>query len=176
MLELTILVEENYDEESGRFTRITKPLRMEHSLAAISKWECIWEKAFLSKKDKTPDENLSYIQCMCLNEEDQDLIAYLTLEQLEQIRAYMNRKMTAAWFWDDSNSNNSGVTTAEDIYYLMFGNNIPLECENWHLGRLIALIQTFQEKNNPKKMTKAQIIARNKALNAERRARMNSKG
>ena len=92
MLELTILVEENYDEECGRFTRITKPLRMEHSLAAISKWECIWEKAFLSKKDKTPDENLSYIQCMCLNEEDQDLIAYLTLEQLEQIRAYMNRK------------------------------------------------------------------------------------
>ncbi len=176
MLELAILVEEKYDEESGRFTKITKPLRMEHSLAAISKWECIWEKAFLSKRDKTPEENLSYIQCMCLNEEDQYLIAYLTLEQLKEIQTYMNRKMTAAWFWEDPNADNNSVTTAEDIYYSMFGNNIPLECENWHLGRLIALIQTFQERNNPKKMTREQIIARNKALNRERRARMKSKG
>lgn len=176
MLKLRITVEELYNEETGRFELEEREVWLEHSLLAISKWECIWEKAFFSKREKSYEEIVSYLQCMCLREEDEDFVRFLTEQKTEEITSYMERKMSAAWFWDNQDESKNGIITSEDIYYQMFGNGIPKECENWHIKRLMALIRTFQEKNNTKPMTRQQIIARNKALNAERRKKYNSKG
>jgi hypothetical protein len=55
--------------------------------------------------------------------------------------------------------------------------NIPSQFEKWHINRLITLIRVCSEENKPKKkMTKREIMAQNKALNAARKARLGTKG
>ena len=59
----------------------------------------------------------------------------------------------------------------------MFSYQIDISCESWHINRLLTLIRIFgikQEK--PEKMGKAEANAQRKALNAQRRAKMMSKG
>jgi hypothetical protein len=59
----------------------------------------------------------------------------------------------------------------------MVGLQIPLECEKWHLNRLMKLIEVCSANQTPpKKMGKEEIMSRNKALNAARRAKYNTKG
>ena len=90
--------------------------------------------------------------------------------------------MTATWFSEDKTKSkgkkNSGEQiTAELIYYWMITLNIPLECQKWHLNRLLTLIRVCNVKNQPsKKMSKKDTIARYAALNAARRKQFNSKG
>ena len=67
--------------------------------------------------------------------------------------------------------------TNEIIYYWMITLNIPFECEKWHLNRLLTLIQVCSIKNSPKKkMSKAEILARNRELNAQRKLNIGTKG
>jgi hypothetical protein len=56
--------------------------------------------------------------------------------------------------------------------------NIPFTCEKWNFSRLMALIEIAGEENNPdkKKMGRGETLAQNRALNAQRRARLKSKG
>ena len=69
------------------------------------------------------------------------------------------------------------VITAEMIYYWMTALNIPFECQKWHLNQLMTLIKVASiEQQPPKQMSKRDIMAQNKSLNAARRARMHSKG
>ena len=52
-----------------------------------------------------------------------------------------------------------------------------MECEEWFLNKLLTLIKVFSVKNSPqKKKSQAEIAAENRAINAQRRAKMNSKG
>ena len=54
---------------------------------------------------------------------------------------------------------------------------IPFECEKWHLNRLMTLIRVVSAKNAPpKKMSKNEILAQQRRLNAERKAKFNTKG
>ena len=59
----------------------------------------------------------------------------------------------------------------------MFANNIPMECQKWHLNRLIALIRVCEEFNRPPtKMDKRQTAAYYAEENARRRKQYNSRG
>ena len=69
------------------------------------------------------------------------------------------------------------IITNELVYYWMAVAGIPWECERWHINRLLTLIRVCDVKNKPeKKMSKRDIMARNKALNDARRQKLHTKG
>lgn len=181
MLELAIPEIELYDEKTNEFLNIREQvLKLEHSLISISKWESKWKKPFMQDDPpKTAEEFVDYIRCMTVNKViDDNVYKCLTPEHLEQISEYMQDTMTATWFNEDVHQSRSlEVITSELIYYWMIEANIPIEFEKWHINRLMTLIRVFTIKKGPqKKMSKSEVMARNRALNAQRRAAMNSKG
>ena len=59
----------------------------------------------------------------------------------------------------------------------MIASNIPMECEKWHLNRLLTLIRICSIKNAPpKKMSKREIIERNRVLNEARKKKLHTNG
>lgn len=180
MLVITIGGVEFYDEERKKF--ITNPsvtLKLEHSLISISMWEAKWKKPFLNtshkQKPRTYEETLDYIRCMTINKNvDPTVYDRLTRFDLQKIEDYIGDKMTATWFpkQNGKGSPNGEIITSELIYYWMIANNIPFECQTWHLNRLLTLIRVCEVKQAPaKKMSKRDIYAQNRALNAKRKAR-----
>lgn len=180
MLTLIVPARDFYDEKTTAF--VSSPevtLRLEHSLFALSKWERIWKKPFLSVEKKTSEETMSYIQQMCLDEDvDPSVFSRLNSVDHERIREYLSAKMTAAWFSDSGTRKPSReIVTAEIIYYWMISHNIPFECQYWHLDSLLALIKTCNAKNaTGKKMSRSEILAKQRELNMKRRAQLGSKG
>ena len=168
---------ENWDEETEQFVTETRTLRLEHSLVSLSKWESKWCKPFLSQAGMTPEETLDYIRFMTLNDVDPDIYDGLTKENVREIVRYIEAPMTATTFSKDKGKRNREIITAELIYYWMISMNIPFECREWHLNQLLTLIRVCSIKNQPaKKMSRREIMRRNAALNAERKAKLNSKG
>ena len=181
MLTLNVMLEpEQYDEEIQEFVPpVILTLELEHSLVSISKWESKWHKSFLSTKDLSDEETLDYIKCMVLTPNvSQEVYAYLSEENIQQIRDYIANPMTATTFREDKSGPSSREKiTSELIYFWMITWNIPVEFENWHLNRLITLIRVCNIKNQqPKKMSQRDLASRNAALNAQRRAQMKTKG
>lgn len=181
MLQIKVLGREFYDEDKNEFIEI-KPqtLTMEHSLLSISKWEAKWKKSFLSTKDKTDEEYIDYFRCMTINNNVNPLIySCLTQSDIDVITDYINDDHTATVIKSNAPiTNTRQIVTSELIYYWMIANNIPSEYEKWHLGRLLTLIRICSIKNNPKsnKMSRNAIYQQNRALNAARRAKYNTKG
>lgn len=187
MLTITIPGGEFYDEENERFFETKgKTIVIEHSLVSISKWESKWKKPFietLNNWSKNPesinmDEILDYIRCMTLTQ-NVDPVVYRTIsaQTINDIFEYMNDPMTATWFRNEERNKKGEVVTSELVYYWMTALNIPFECKKWHFNRLMVLIRIASEKNQPpKKMNKNNILKQNRSLNAQRRARMRSRG
>lgn len=181
MLRLEVPIKpEEWDEENQCFIEpVFQVLTMEHSLISISKWESKWHKPFLFTKDKTDEEVMDYIHDMTITQNvDPDVYNRLTSNNIQQINAYIENPMTATTFSKEQSSRgNNEIITAELIYYWMIALNIPFECQKWHLNRLLTLIRVCNVKNQPpKKMGKSELMRRNSRLNAERKARLNSKG
>lgn len=177
MLTLKVTTSETYNETENRFLTETKDIRMEYSLAAISKWESIWEKPFLTKKELTQEENISFLKCMLIDPDDFKYFEYLKPENIEAVLEYMNRPMTATVFNELTKSQKKEIITADDFYYKMFSYGIPLECENWHFRRLVTLLRIFNDNlKEPKKMSQKEIMAQNRELNRKRREALKSKG
>lgn len=179
MLFITVPSVEMFDDKTNRFYKTkSQDLRLEHSLVSISKWEAKWQKPFLSKDDKTIEETLDYIRCMTLTQNvPPDVYTRLTESNIEEISKYINASMTATTFTNKNMKPNREIFTSEVIYYYMIAFNIPFECQKWHLNRLITLINICYIKNQPaKSMSKRDIMARNKALNAQRKAQLHTKG
>lgn len=180
MLKITIPKQELFDESKMEFitTRETT-LQLEHSLVSLSKWESKWCKPFLSKEEKTFEETLDYIRCMTITQNVQPTTyTLLTSQHLIDINKYIESPMTATVFADEKNkTTNREVITAEIIYYWMISLNIPFECQKWHLNRLLTLINVCSIKNQPqKKMSRKEILERNRALNLARREAIKNRG
>ncbi len=179
MLQITIVPPEQWDEKKNEFVYI-KPqtLHLEHSLVSLSKWESRWCKPFLSKQEKTYEETVDYIKCMTLTQNvDPEIYRYLSRANIQEINEYLEAPMTATTFSNETNKRGREQITAELIYYWMIAQNIPFECQKWHLNRLLTLIKVCSIKNSPpKKMGKRELMSRNAALNAARKKALNSKG
>lgn len=179
MLTVTIPASEYFDEVKQEFIN-TKgcTLQLEHSLVSLAKWEAEKAKPFLSKAEKTVQETYDYVRCMTLTQNvDPDVYRYIPNDVLNKVREYIEAPMTATTFYEPPQSKTQKETiTAEIIYYWMVSLNIPFECQKWHLNRLFALIRVCNIKNNPKKMSQKEALSKQRRLNAERRAALNTKG
>lgn len=156
-------------------------LRLEHSLVSLSKWESITTRPFLGREDKSPEDTMLYIKCMDLSDDTpEEVYTILTSENVEAISAYIDNKMTATTFNEDpaSKPRNTGeFVTAEIIYYWMISLSVPIECENWHLNKLLALIKVLNLKNAPpKKVGRRESITNRRMMNQQRKAQMNTRG
>lgn len=181
MLTIKVAVgQESFNEETGEFIEAEScVLQLEHSLVSISKWESKWNKPFLSNPNMTEEETLDYIQCMTLTENiDPIIFNLLDRENVEQIKNYISAPMTATTFSNNkAGKGGHEIITSDLIYYWMIALTIPFECQYWHLNRLLTLIRVCNIKNQPpKKMGKRELMNRNAALNAQRRAQLNTTG
>lgn len=179
MLQITIPKQELWDEEHQIFLNFNETtLQLEHSLVSVSKWEAKWNKAFLGKREKTREETIDYVRCMTVTKHV-DPIVYkrLTSKNLKEINEYIEAPMTATYFPEDKKGPSRETVTSELIYYWMISLGIPFECQKWHLNRLLALIKVCSLKNQPaKKMSKSEVLSRNRALNEARRKKLHTTG
>jgi len=180
MLKIKIPSMELWDEGKEEFIYTKEQvLQMEHSLVSISKWEQKYHKPFLSS-DKTIDEIIDYIRFMTITQNVNDLVFQnFPKKSLEEILKYIEDPMTATTFNENQKKppNSREIITSELVYYWMVAYQIPFECQKWHINRLLTLIRICDIKNAPpKKMSKSDIMSRNKALNAARKAKYNTHG
>ena len=180
MLRITVPAVEQWDEQKQEFVYSKEQtLQLEHSLVSLSKWESKWNKAFLSKNEKTREETLDYIKCMTITQNvDPSVYERLSAYNIKQVNDYIEAPMTATYINEGKDSKGAKeVVTAELIYYWMIALNIPFECQKWHLNRLLTLVKVCNIKNSPpKKRSKRDIMSQNAAINAARRKKLNSKG
>lgn len=182
MIDIVIPGRELFNEETLEFSEL-KPtrLRLEHSLVSLSKWEAIWKKPFLSDKDKTSEESLSYIRCMTVTQNvNPDVYPFIPKDEMDRIADYIQDSMTAATFHvrnQGKGKTSRETTTAETIYYWMISLGIPFECEKWHLNRLLNLIRFVSIKNAPqKKMSRREVMDMNRSINEARLKQLHTTG
>ena len=188
MLEIFIPESEMWDEKKQEFLPIKGiTLQLEHSLVSLSKWESKWCIPYLGKKgvkeERTDEQVIDYIRFMTITQNVKPE-TYFKLTNLNAltIKDYINAPMTATWFNEKglvgASSKSNETVTAEVIYYWMIAQNIPMECQKWHLNRLLTLIRVCSIKNNPpkRKVSTTDTMAQRRALNESRRAQLNSKG
>jgi hypothetical protein len=180
VLSITVLGVDYFDDETQTFiTSEETNLDLEHSLISLSKWESKWEKPFLDSEEKTSEEMFDYIKAMTITKNiSPEIYIRFSNENIEAISKHINAKMTATWFNDTAvKEYNREIVTSEIIYYWMIALTIPFECETWHLNRLLTLIKVCNQKNKPeKKMSRNDLAARNRDLNARRREELKTKG
>lgn len=179
MLTIKIPDREWFNDVTQEFITVKgTTLRLEHSLVSLSKWEAKWNIPFLSKDEKTIEQTLDYIRCMTITQNVNPMVyEQLSEENIEQINNYINTSKTATTFNNLDHKSSREIVTSELIYYWMIALNVPMECQKWHLNRLLTLIRVCNAKNAPpKKMSARDIMSRNSALNAARRKKYNTKG
>ena len=180
MLTITIPPREGFDEKTQTFIDIKgTTLQLEHSLVSLSKWESKWCKPFLKKDEhKTLEETIDYIRCMTITQNvDPMVYNFMTNENIDKINKYIEAPMTATTFYEEKKTGRGETVTAELIYYWMIALNIPMECQKWHLNRLLTLIRVCNIKNAPpKQLGRQELTSRYAALNAARKKQYNTKG
>ena len=183
MLEIVIPSRSWINEATNEFViSEERKLQLEHSLISVAKWEAKWKRSFMDSHTKglSVEEYRDYIRCMTITRGVDPMVYFaLTPNNFEEIQKYIGDPHTATTIRDSHHKGkrSSKVVTAELVYYWMFSNNIPLECEKWHFGRLMTLIQVcFIESNGSKPMSQREIMKQNSALNAMRKAKHHTKG
>lgn len=175
---------EYFDDKKEEFVYIDaldRPytLQLEHSLISVSLWESRWHIPFMSKDQHTPEQTLDYIRCMTINKNVPDAVYYrIKSEDIKRIGDYINDPMVAPVYRNpDKKKNKNKIVTSITVYGWMSSLQIPWQAEKWHFNRLLELIEEVNENNTPpEKMSKKDIMERNRKLNEERRKKFNSKG
>jgi len=179
MLKIIIEARELYDENKEEFVT-TSPIALvlEHSLVSLSKWETIWKVPFLTSGTKSREETLDYIKAMTITQNvDPSVYYYMSQDVIDRVTDYIEDPMTATTFAKDMGPASREIITSELIYYWMIHFQIPFECQKWHLNRLLTLIKICNIKNRPeKKRSMNEIRERNRALNAARKAKLQTTG
>lgn len=179
MLKIIIPATESWNakDEIFVYTKETS-LNLEHSLISLSKWESKWKIPFLSTKNFSIEQTLDYVRFMTLNKDVPPFIyKNLGKTNMQLINNYIEDEMTATTFNNFQGIKNREIITSEIIYYWMIALNIPMECEKWHLNRLLTLINVCNIKTQkPKKMSKNEIAMRNHYLNEARKQSLNTRG
>lgn len=181
---LVLRIEQEYfDERTNTFIDVpATPIRMEHSLYTISKWESKHHKSFfLTREKKTQDEIVDYMYTMIQEPQGMDKTLFEGLitnkKAFNKIYEYIEDSMTATYFRESSGGRSSELVTSELLYYQMISFRIPVEFEHWHINRLLALIKVFSIKNQPpKKRSMMSIMQENDAINEARKKKYHTKG
>lgn len=180
MLRITIPATELFDNRTQTFISTKEQtLQLEHSLVSLSKWESKWCKPFLDPKaKKTLEETIDYIKCMTITQNvDPDVYNSLSQNNIDEINAYISAPMTATTFYEEPKGGKKETITSELIYYWMITFNIPMECQKWHLNKLLTLVRVCSIKNAPpKKVGRKEMASRYASLNAARRSKYNTNG
>ena len=193
--------QEYYDNRKEEFITVPEQkipaihLQLEHSLKSIGKWESTWYKSFIETKRLTPQEFIDYIRCMTMNpQKDPDIYKYLSSNDFDKIIEYM-QKPQSAWqirpkVEDPKPKKKSHkkkkkiqTTSSESLWYAMIQYGLPAdECQNWHLNRLLAMLDYFDYMNDDDadgsepKLSEHEILEHYRILNEKNRKRFNSKG
>ena len=191
MLELKIKTKEVqlWNEATQEFEYKTIPGRtivLEHSLVSLSKWEAKYKRPFIDS-EKTNEETLDYVKMMTITQNvPDDTYKYLDTDEIKKINDYIIDPMTATKFSYNSQAGSSpkkdtSKVTSELIYYWMTLYNIPESYQKWHLNRLLVLLRIARIKSDEQhgktnKMSRSDIIAQNRAINAQRRLKLGSNG
>ena len=181
MLQIRVPGIEYWDEKKGEFKESPDTIiSLEHSLISISKWESKWHRPFLNDKQLTKEEFVDYIKCMTITPNIEDEVYdRLTNKNIDDILKYMEDPMTGTTINERgiSKSRKREIVSSELIYYWMVAMQIPFECQEWHINRLMMLIRVCGIKNQPdKKMSKRNVMQQNAALNAARRQKLHTRG
>ena len=186
-ISIEIKKQELYDEEKKEFFELDQDYKLvlEHSLVSISKWESKWHKPFPYINENmqlTPEQSYDYIKQMTMNKDVPDIVyKCINNEHLKIIADYINDTMSATTVRmpPSKTSIKKEILTSELLYYYMFKFGIPKDCEKWHINRLIKLMEVYgakEGKDETNKMSRSELIARNKAINARNRAKYHTKG
>lgn len=181
MLKVTLRTAELFDE--ANFTVIAPmevTVKLEHSLISLSKWESKWKLPLLATPNLEGKMLNDYIRCMVIgpgvDSLTDEFLDYLDPDSLRTVIEYINDPMTATTIqtYEDKKGKKPDreVKTAELLYHYMIALEIPFSCEQWHINRLLTLIQVRSAKLNEgnDKMSDKEILQRNRALNAKRKA------
>ena len=181
MLQIVVPAREYFNERTGEFVYTKdQTLCLEHSLVSLSKWESKWHKSFLktfSNSNLKDKEIRDYVRCMTLTQNvDPNVYHSLTQENIKSVFDYINDPMSATTFSDNKGGSRQ-IITSEVIYSWMVALSIPMECQKWHLNRLLTLIRVCNlSKQDPKKKSSRAVISENASLNELRRKQLNSNG
>lgn len=119
---------------------------------------------------------MNYYKCMCL---DSDFTNdYLIPSVVENLSEYMANVPTATTFQnEDKGQSVHKIITSEVLYGMMVSGQVPFECSEWNINRLLVLLQVISDAQSPdKKMSNQEIMEQNYTLNEERKAKLKTKG
>lgn len=181
-------VYEKPDSWNGRSKKLIRVpaihLELEHSLLSISRWESKWKIPFVECNSMTTLQFQDYVRCMTLNKQkDQSVYQYIRQCDAKKIVDYMQDSMTARVMKNKQKNQrrlrgSKVVMTSEYFYYAMIELGIPFECEKWHFGRLLALIDCCQNNSNSggTSMNYRERQQFYNELNSARRKKLGTKG
>lgn len=181
MLEITTMEDEFYEPRTNKFIQIPAcTLILEHSLISLAKWESKWHMPYFDTNKKTSAQDLDYIRCMVIGSiKNEYVFQALSLNNIIRIKEYIKDPMTATTFQQRKSGGKmrKESVTAETIYARMFEHSVSMECQKWHLNRLLTLLRVCDLQNAPReKMTKKQTAQWNAEQNAARKAKYNTRG
>ena len=181
MLQIVIPEREYWNERTEEFIHTKEQtLCLEHSLVSLSKWEAKWKKPFLSSfgSSATDEEIIDYIKCMTITQNvDSNVYLSLSPENFREVFAYIDDPMTATKIKETPGRGGREIITAELIYQWMIALNVPLECQKWHLNRLLTLIRVCDIKGSPqKKMGREKTMIDNSRINEMRKKQLKTTG